>query len=104
MRSTRSSDAMFKSAALPAFTRGARALDYPARPVHIIVAWAAGINPDIIARLFAQALSERLGQRFIVDNRPGAGGSGGDAAPKNPYCSSSSARTVFPVVKLTKCI
>jgi tripartite-type tricarboxylate transporter receptor subunit TctC len=60
------------AAALPAFTRTARSLDYPTRPVHFIVAWPAGINPDIIARLFAQSLSERLGQQFIVDNRPGA--------------------------------
>jgi tripartite-type tricarboxylate transporter receptor subunit TctC len=61
------------AAALAGFSRVARALDYPVRPVHIVVAWAAGINPDIIARLFGQSLSERLGQQFIVDNRPGAG-------------------------------
>ena len=61
------------AAALPAFTRMACALDYPTRPVQIVVAWAAGINPDIIARLFAQSLSERLGQQFIINNRPGAG-------------------------------
>jgi tripartite-type tricarboxylate transporter receptor subunit TctC len=60
-------------AALPAFTRLACALDYPTRPVQIVVAWAAGINPDIIARWFAQSLSERLGQQFIINNRPGAG-------------------------------
>ena len=61
------------AAAFPAFARVACALDYPTRPVHIVVAWPAGINPDIIARLFAQSLSERFGQQFIVDNRPGAG-------------------------------
>jgi tripartite-type tricarboxylate transporter receptor subunit TctC len=61
------------AAALPGFSRAARAIDYPTRPVHIVVAWPAGINPDIIARLFAQSLSARLGQQFIVDNRPGAG-------------------------------
>jgi tripartite-type tricarboxylate transporter receptor subunit TctC len=60
------------AAALPALPRVARALDYPTRPVHIIVGFAAGINPDVIARLFAQALSERLGQQFIIDDRPGA--------------------------------
>ena len=53
--------------------RPALALDYPTRPVRIIVGQAPGSNPDIIARLIGQWLSERLGQQFIVDNRPGAG-------------------------------
>jgi tripartite-type tricarboxylate transporter receptor subunit TctC len=53
-------------------TRTASALEYPTRPVHIVVGFAAGINPDIIARLLAQSLSERLKQQFIVDDRPGA--------------------------------
>ena len=46
---------------------------YPARPVHIIVGFPAGTAPDLIARLFAERLSERLDQQFIVENRPGAG-------------------------------
>ena len=46
---------------------------YPARPVHIIVPFAAGNGPDIIARLLEQSLSDRLGQPFIIENRPGAG-------------------------------
>ena len=50
----------------------ARALDFPTRPVHIVVGFAAGLSPDIIARLIGQSVSERLGQQFIVDNRPGA--------------------------------
>jgi tripartite-type tricarboxylate transporter receptor subunit TctC len=60
------------AAALPAVPRIARAQSYPTRPVHIVVGYPAGLNPDIIARLVGQPLSERLGQQFIIDNRPGA--------------------------------
>jgi tripartite-type tricarboxylate transporter receptor subunit TctC len=60
------------AAALPAVTRGAWAQTYPTRPVHIIVGFPPGGAPDIIARLIGQRLSERLGQQFIIDNRPGA--------------------------------
>ena len=60
------------SAALTALPRFASALDHPSRPVHIVVGFAAGLSPDILGRLIAQALSERLNQQFIVDNRPGA--------------------------------
>jgi tripartite-type tricarboxylate transporter receptor subunit TctC len=60
------------AAALPAAPRVALALDYPTRPVHLIVGFAAGGATDIAARLIGQWLSERLGQAFIVDNRPGA--------------------------------
>jgi tripartite-type tricarboxylate transporter receptor subunit TctC len=59
---------------LPAVSRMARAQTYPARPVRIIVGFAAGGAPDIAARLLAQWLSERLGQQFIIENRPGSGG------------------------------
>jgi tripartite-type tricarboxylate transporter receptor subunit TctC len=62
------------AAALPTLSRIARAQTYPARPVHIIVGYAPGGSTDIVARLIGQWLSERLGQQFIVDNRPGASG------------------------------
>jgi tripartite-type tricarboxylate transporter receptor subunit TctC len=61
--------------ALPAVSRLAFAQTYPARPVRMVVSFPAGNASDILARLMAQSLSERLGQRFIVENRPGAGGS-----------------------------
>jgi len=61
------------AAALPV-ARAVRAQSYPARPVHLIVQVPAGGSPDIIARVIVQWLSERLGQPFVVDNRPGASG------------------------------
>jgi tripartite-type tricarboxylate transporter receptor subunit TctC len=60
------------AAALPTISSVARAQAYPTRPVRIIVGYAAGGGVDIAARLMGQWLSERLGQQFIVENRPGA--------------------------------
>jgi tripartite-type tricarboxylate transporter receptor subunit TctC len=61
------------AAALPGFSRIARAQTYPARPVRWIVGYAPGGGNDIVARLMGQWLSERTGQSFIIENRPGAG-------------------------------
>jgi tripartite-type tricarboxylate transporter receptor subunit TctC len=61
-------------AASPALSRNAWAESYPARPVHLIIIFPAGSAPDIIGRLAGQWLSDRLGQQFIVENKPGAGG------------------------------
>src|SRR5262245_36494981 len=62
------------AAALPAVSRLASAQAYPTRPVRIMSGFPPGGVNDTYARLIAQWLSERLGQQFIVENRPGAGG------------------------------
>jgi tripartite-type tricarboxylate transporter receptor subunit TctC len=62
------------TAALPAISRIASAETYPSRPIRLIVGYPPGGTADIIARLTAQTLSERLSQKIIVENRPGANG------------------------------
>jgi tripartite-type tricarboxylate transporter receptor subunit TctC len=62
------------TAALPAVSRFALAQAYPTRAVRVIVGQAAGSGSDTAARLIGQFLSERLGQQFVIENRPGAGG------------------------------
>src|SRR5262245_48323923 len=73
------------SVALPVWSRIARAQTYPTRPVHMLVGFAAGQAIDVLARLIGQRLSERLGQQFVIENRPGAGGNiAADAVVRAP--------------------
>src|SRR3984893_1478895 len=62
------------AALVPVLPRVAVALDFPTRPVHIVTPYPPGAGPDVVARLIGQWLGDRLGQQFIVDNRPGASG------------------------------
>jgi tripartite-type tricarboxylate transporter receptor subunit TctC len=68
------------AAALRAAARVASADTYPSRPVRLVVGFAAGSTTDILGRLIGQWLSERLGQQFVIENRPGAGGNVGTEA------------------------
>ena len=68
------------AAVLPIVPRIARAGTYPTRPVRLVVNFTPGATNDILARLIGQWLSERLGQSFVIENRPGAGGNLGTEA------------------------
>jgi tripartite-type tricarboxylate transporter receptor subunit TctC len=68
------------AAALPAVSRIAWAQAYPSRPVRLIVPFAPASSTDIVARLMGQWLSQRLGQQFVIDNRPGGGSNIGTEA------------------------
>src|SRR5262245_4512744 len=68
------------AAALPAVSRIAKAQAYPSRSVRLVVPFGSAGATDITARLLGQWLSERLGQQFIIENRPGAGGNIGTEA------------------------
>jgi tripartite-type tricarboxylate transporter receptor subunit TctC len=73
------------SLALLAGTAQALAQTYPNRPVRVIVAFAPGTTSDIIGRMFAERLSQSMGQPFVVENRTGAGGTiGAEAVARAP--------------------
>jgi len=73
------------AAAVPAGSRGARAQAYPSRPARIVVGFPAGGATDIMARLMGEWLTQRLGQQFIIENKPGASGNiGTDTVAKAP--------------------
>ncbi len=76
----RSAIAGFGAAALALTSKGARAGDWPTRPVSVIVPYSPGGNTDMMARLAAQYLADKLGQSFVIENRPGGGGSVGAIA------------------------
>src|SRR5262245_24446862 len=68
------------AAAVTVLLHFAREQTYPTRPVRLIVPFGSGGGTDIVARLIGQWLSERLGQQFVIENRPGAGGNLGTEA------------------------
>jgi tripartite-type tricarboxylate transporter receptor subunit TctC len=91
------------AAAVPAASRLAWAETYPARPVRVMVGFPPGAATDVVGRLVAQLLSERLGQNFFVDNRPGAGSNlaAGEVAKSAPDGYTLLAMTVTNAVNET---
>jgi tripartite-type tricarboxylate transporter receptor subunit TctC len=91
------------AAALPAVARSAWALDYPTRPVRILVGFPPGAATDIVARLIGQSLSDRLGQQFVVENKPGAASNlaAATVARSNPDGYTLLAMTVTNAVNTT---
>ena len=89
MKRTYIAAAVTAALAITASAPSARAQDWPTKPVHILIGFGAGGGTDVATRILADGLSEALGQQFIVENRPGAGGTiaGGIAAkaPKDGY-------------------
>lgn len=89
MKRTYIAAAMAAALAISVAVPSARAQDWPSKPVHILIGFGAGGGTDVATRILADGLSEALGQQFIVENRPGAGGTiaGGIAAkaPKDGY-------------------
>ena len=89
MKRTFIAAAMATALAIPVAAPSARAQDWPTKPVHILIGFGAGGGTDVATRILADGLTEALGQQFIVENRPGAGGTiaGGIAAkaPKDGY-------------------
>ena len=83
--------ALFAAAAAP--TAWSQA-GYPDKPVRIILPYAAGVSPDVVARLLAERLTTALGKPVLVDNRPGAGGMLGTelAATQHPMATTCSSR------------
>src|SRR5215468_7717644 len=65
---------VFSALALALAVPAARAADYPSRPIHLIIPFPPGGSNDVVGRVFAYALGERLGQTLVVENRSGAGG------------------------------
>ena len=86
------------AAALSALSRRVWAEAYPSHPVRVVVGFAAGSTTDILGRLFGQWLSQRLGQQFVIENRPGAGGNVGAEAVANATADGYTLLIVPPAV------